>query len=132
MHIVDLLFQPYPRFQTELWISEHAAEALDDFVDETNEGPRFYKKLSFWAEAGFPVYERKGERPIRREENGVYRVGAGLTLFRLYGFYDKGKRNFIAIDAVHKRKTKLSSAERTAIRSVARVRDDEDWEYRDE
>ncbi len=106
-------------YETNVWIDGDSLNELKDFAQRTNEGKQFFKKLKYYATAGFREFEGKTQRPIKHEGDGVYRIGKGL--FRLVGFYESDNRaRFIILDAFRKRKQKLSDSERGRIKVVKR------------
>lgn len=104
---------------TEVWLTETALEDLSRFA-RSNDGRRFIKKLSWWSEKGFESFTGKENVPIRYEGDGVYRIGIRASLFRMIGFFDD--RSFIVIDSFTKSGQGLSSAERTRIAQVAKIK----------
>jgi hypothetical protein len=121
MHDVSELFWDIS-CQTKIWISAAARKGIADY----HQKKRVMMLLERFATRGFQNFEGP-KRPIAPEWDGVYRFNPG-TLFRITGFYEGGSRtSFIAIDAMLKRQTKLSSAERRRIDEVARVRKENDW-----
>lgn len=111
---------------TDVWLSETAQGAVDDFARSV-EGGRFVRKLYHWARAGFTHYEGGKGSPIKYEGKGVYRVGHKKWLFRLLGFYSNGKSEFVVIDAFWKSGQRLSASERNRVTEVARIKDDNLW-----
>src|SRR4051812_6669723 len=111
MHEVEELFAGV-LCQTRFWISDAATKAIDDYLStRPQEAGKLAAKLKYYAQAGFLRFEGEGN-PIKHEWDGVYRI-AWEGLFRIVGFYeDDRKKDFIAIDAFLKKKTKLSAKER--------------------
>jgi len=119
----DVQLLPLGPVSTTVWLSKRAADELTDFIDrDKTTGARFLKKLKEWAKAGFANFEGGDGFPIKHEGDGVFRVGMRSSLFRLLGFYNNGKGEFIVIDAVLKRGLPLSSSDRKRITEVARVK----------
>lgn len=129
MPVVDKMFVG-SQYHTEVWATDRVFDEVEGFARVNDEGRQFRLKLEHFARAGFAVFEKKG--PIRHMDDGVYRVGLHSSLFRVYGFYDGvGKRSFIAIDALMKRTTRISSAEKRRINEVARVKRMDLWNKRE-
>lgn len=129
MHRVDPMFVG-DEIVTDVWMSEQAAREIGKY-DKKHRGEmkEIAKKVRYFAEAGFPLYEGN-TRPIRHEWDSIFRIAAARNgLFRLIGFYEDEKRVcFVVIDAFLKRGRSLSDAQKDRINEVARVRRDHDWE----
>ena len=127
MHIVDSLFGG-PEYQTTVSISKKASKTLDKFAKKNQQVVGYLlKKLKFYAEKGFQLYEGEG-KPIRHEWDGVLRIGETSSLLRLLGFYEhEDKSSFLIIDAYRKHGQRLSSDDRERIDRVASVRRNRLW-----
>jgi hypothetical protein len=89
-------------FQTALWMSERAANAIENECDNSE---ACLKKLKMLAQGGFKNYEGGEGVHIRFESDaGAYRIRyKHSSLFRIIGFYTtEDKAEFIAIDAFNK------------------------------
>ncbi len=110
-------------YETAVLISDHCLKELHDFRQtHRREGDQFLAKMRYCATAGF---RRHHGGFIRVEDRNVIRLGLQESLFRVYGFYSGSE--FIAIDALMKRKQKMSAAERSAVTRVADIRDKNQW-----
>lgn len=118
MHDVRRVPTPL-RFSTTLWASDQATEKIAHFRTTGDPNGKIWSKILRWAQAGFQFFEGKG---VNHEWEGVFRVGTVDSLFRLIGFYGEGKSEFIVIDAMQKKKTRLNASERVRIDEVARVK----------
>jgi hypothetical protein len=103
-------------------------EVLKDFVRQPSR-MLFLKKLKHYAENGFDRFEGRSS-PIRHEWDGVWRVAHSASLFRVIGFYDKGKESFIAMDSFWKRGQSLSKPQRAQIDKVAEIKATSNWRKR--
>lgn len=118
--------------KTEVYLSEDVLKSLAKLRKKDRVAvDRYLQKLDRWAKDGFELHEGNDGHPVRHEGDKVYRVGFG-TLFRLIGFYYKGKAMFLAIDHFEKGGQKLSDAERGRIKAVAKVRKDGNWKIADD
>lgn len=123
---LDLAVNDEPiSLQTRVWITVSALEEFTKYQRQEQPQKKFIKKLKRYAKTGFSNFE--GNDPIRYEGNGVFRISDG-SLFRLYGFYENdSKTDFIVIDALLKRKTKISSSIRKRIDKIAQIKRDKLW-----
>lgn len=122
---------------TDVWMTKAVVEAIfehdggnpeDMDLDLGNIPKGLLRKIQYFSKAGFRNHEGGRGRPIKSEDNGVYRIGYD-DLFRVYGFYsDESRKNeFIAIATCTKHDKKNSSRERAIIRHVAEVYENDSW-----
>src|SRR6266545_502161 len=125
MYEVEELFAGDP-CRTKLWVSVQVSRAISDFALKNRRSvEQLLKRLQHYTKNGFSNYE--GDGPIRYEWDGVYRIGHKSNLFRIIGFYDGGKTEFIAIEAFTKHGQKLSKPEKNRINEVVRVKEQRLW-----
>lgn len=129
MNVYELNFQdPHASLRTRVWITQHALQEFKKYQNREQPQKKFIKKLKRYAESGFANFEgSEGIDPIRHEWNGVFRISDG-SLFRLYGFYENENRSdFIIIEAILKRKSKLSSTIKDKIDNIANIKREKSW-----
>jgi len=120
MHDCAELFSDVMNKKTRVWLSSSVQKDVMKYRRKNDPNGLFWKKLCWCSvEAGFEHAELA--EMVRHEGNGVYRFGIKESLFRLIGFYDGGKSNFIVIDSFLKQGQTLNAAERKRVEEVARV-----------
>lgn len=125
IHEVEGLFVG-PQFETDVWVTDAVLESLQKLLQKKDR-VRFLEKVKYFATGGFRKFE-SDNGPIKSEGNHVYRVSQGMnSLFRLIGFYEGAKIEFIGIIAFRKRGRKLSAPQRAKILKVAKVKQQGTW-----
>lgn len=118
------------RYQTQVWISEAAADAMLRELNGKDQRSAVQKVLTF-AQGGFFNFEGEEFAPIRHEVGETYRIAyKQSTLFRLIGFYEGGKGEFIIIDAFTKHGRDYRAPEWRRIERVEGIRKARTWQKR--
>jgi len=129
MHYLDALFVG-DEYRTCVWISETADAFLTKKTGKGHDRAinELLDKIKYWAKQGFGDFEGGEGFPIKREPDGVYRLGRHASLFRLLGFYENDdKRRFLIIDGFLKLKVGSARHEKERIRQVGLVKKAKVW-----
>ncbi|MBX3385204.1 MAG: hypothetical protein KF768_01390 [Phycisphaeraceae bacterium] len=116
------------QFRTQVWITNDAAETIEDQSDRPD---ATMKKLKHFATNGFASFEGEENSCVRHERGNAWRIRTKYSsLFRLIGFYipGMGKSGFAIITGFTKPGSGYTKGHWQRIDAVSDLRNTDGWQ----